>query len=117
MKEEMERMKTKKMKIMIKEDCGLKDYVKEGNLYTVRKQWEVRCYMLRVAGNYPSHKKYEATSWRCQACPYMVREDQDHLTHCSGYADLKIGFDLNNDEELVKFYNRVMKRRETEGWD
>ena len=117
MKEEMERMKTKKMKIMIKEDCGLKDYVKEGNLYTVRKQWEVRCYMLRVAGNYPSHKKYEATSWRCQACPYMVREDQDHLTHCSGYADLKIGVDLNNDEELVKFYNRVMKRRETEGWD
>ena len=47
----------------------------------------------------------------------MVREDQDHLTHCSGYADLRIGVDLNSDEELVKFYNRVMKRRETEGWD
>ena len=117
MKEEMERMTTKKMKIMIKEDCGLKEYVREGNLYTVRKQWEVRCFMLRVAGNYPSHKKYEATGWRCQACPYMVREDQDHLTHCSGYADLRIGVDLNSDEELVKFYNRVMKRRETEGWD
>ena len=53
MKEEMERMKTKNMKITIKEDCGLKDYVREGNLYTARKQWKVRYFMLRVAGNYP----------------------------------------------------------------
>ena len=71
--------------------------------------------MLRVAGNFPSYKKYEATGWRCQACPYMVREDQDHLTQCSGYSDLKINFD--NDEEIVKFYSKEMKRREANGGD
>ena len=73
--------------------------------------------MLRVAGNYPAHKKYEATGWRCRACPYMVREDQDHLTHCSGYSDLRIGVDFDKDEELIKFYGKVMKRREHTGWD
>ena len=117
MKKEMERMKEKKMKIMINDDCDLKEYVKKGNLYSVRKAWELRSFMLRVAGNYPGHKKYEATGWRCQACPYMVREDQDHLTHCAGYADLRTGVDFDSDEELVKFFGKVMRRREAKGWD
>ena len=117
MKRDMERMKEKKMKIMIKGNCDLKDYVQNGNLYSARKAWEFRSFMLRVAGNFPSYKKYEASGWRCRACPYMVREDQDHLTHCSGYSDLKIGIDFDNDAELVKFYGKVMKRREANGWD
>ena len=117
MKKDMERMKDKEMKVMINENCELKDYVKKGNIYSARKAWEARCFMLRVAGNYPNHKKYEATGWRCQACPYMVREDQDHLTQCSGYSDLKIGINFDNDEEIVKFYSKVMKRREANGWD
>ena len=117
MKKEMEHMKDKKMKVMIKEGCEMKDYVKEGNIYAARKVWEAKCYMLSVAGNYPGHKRYEATSWRCQACPYMVREDQDHLSQCSGYADLRSGIDFSSDKELVKFFALVMKRREDRGWD
>ena len=117
MKRDMERMRERKMRTMIHDDCELKDYVRNGNLYSARKAWEIRSFMLRVAGNFPSYKKYEATGWRCQACPYMVREDQDHLTQCSGYSDLKIGINFDNDEEIVKFYSKVMKRREANGWD
>ena len=117
MKRDMERMRERKMRIMIHDDCELKDYVRNGNLYSARKAWEIRSFMLRVAGNFPSYVKYEATGWRCQACPYMVREDQDHLTQCSGYSDLKIGINFDNDEEIVKFYSKVMKRREANGWD
>ena len=73
--------------------------------------------MLRVAGNYPGRRKYEDTGWRCQACPYMVREDQDHLTHCAGYADLRTGVGFDNDQELVKFFGQFMKRREAKGGD
>ena len=40
----------------------------------------------------------------------MVREDQDHLTHCSGYG-------FSSDEKLVKFYSLVMNAREAYGWD
>ena len=117
MKKDMERMRDKKMKNMIKEGCELKDYVKHGNIYSARKTWEAKCYMLRVAGNYPGQKRYEATGWRCQACPYMVREDQDHLSCCSGYADLRAGIDFDSDEELVRFFSLVMKRREAMVWD
>ena len=48
---------------------------------SAREAWEAICYMLRVAGNFPNHKKYESTRWRFQARHYMVREDQDRLTH------------------------------------
>ena len=111
----MENMKDKKMKVMIKERCELKSYVKHGNIYAAIKVWEANCYMLRVAINCLGHKRYEATGWRCQACPYMVREDQDHLSQCSGYADLRDGIDLDSEEELVNFLSLVMKRREDMG--
>ena len=107
----------KKMKVMRKADCSLKEYMRTGTLYSARRTWEVRSYMLRVAGNYPGHKRYIATGWQCQACMGMVREDQDHLTTCIGYADLIQGKDIENDEDLVDFYTKVMARREKKGWD
>ena len=47
----------------------------------------------------------------------MVREDQVHLSFCDGYADLKLGKDLEEESDLVDFYRLVMARREQEGWD
>ena len=49
------------MKRMRKSDISLKDYMRTGTLYSVRKTWEVRSYMLHAAGNYPGHRKYLAT--------------------------------------------------------
>ena len=81
------------------------------------KQGNISQMIYAEAGNYPGHKTYEATGWRCQACPYMVGENQDHLTQCSGYADLPIFIDFCSDEELVKFFGLIMSRREAMGWD
>ena len=78
----------------------------------------MRSYMLRVAGNYPGHKRYLATGWQCQACMGQVREDQDHLlTTCPGYADLRQDKDMETDQDLVEFFTKVMARREKRGWD
>ena len=70
--------------------------------------------MLRVAGNCSHHNKYTGTGWRCQACQEEVREDQEHLAACSGYADFRAGRDLTKEDELVSF---VMARRKERGWD
>ena len=106
-----------KLKRMVMEDCSLKDYVKTGNIFSVRKTWEARAYMLKVAGNYRGSKMYESSGWLCQACGSGVREDQDHLGHCSGYSDLLQGRDLASDRELVEFYALVMARRKARRWD
>ena len=44
----------------------MKDYVKTGTLYSARKTWQVRRYMLDVAGNYRNYGKYKDTSLKCQ---------------------------------------------------
>ena len=107
-----------KMKVIQAESWGLKEYVKSGNLYSVRSTWELRAYMLKVAGNYSHHSRYLATDWRCQACQLQVREDQDHLaTTCDGYKDLREGKDMDDDKEMVDFFRMVMRRREQQGWD
>ena len=73
--------------------------------------------MLDVAGNYSHHRKYESTGWLCQACTLEVREDQDHLSQCEGYADLLQGRDMYDDQEILEFYRLVMSRREEQGWN
>ena len=83
------------MKKFINDDCRLKEYVKNGTLYSVRKVWEIRSYMLHVAENYPNQIKYQNTDWSCQACDGSVREDQDHLIVCPGYVDLVHNTDLD----------------------
>ena len=67
--------------------------------------------MLDVAGNFPGHRKYESSNWMCQACGKVVREDQEHLTQCEVYKDLQGNADLENQEELVEFFMKVMIRR------
>ena len=115
MKDETSEMQ--KMRRIRDEDWGLKDYVKNGSLYSVRSTWEVRSYMLDVAGNYSHHHKYESSGWLCQACSLQIREDQDHLSQCKGYSDLIRNKDLNDDADLVAFFKLVMARREANGWD
>ena len=117
MKEEMEKMKDKKMKIMYSQDLEMKDYVREGTLYSARKTWEVRSHMLDVAGNYPGHNKYKNSMWKCQACDLEVKEDQEHLTKCEGYEDLRADADLGHESELVDFFSRVMERRKENNWN
>ena len=117
MKEEMSRMKEKKMRTMFYQDLEMKEYVKTGTLYSTRKTWEVRSHMLDVAGNYPGQRKYEGSKWRCQACNLEVKEDQEHLTVCEGYEDLRGEADLGNEKELVEFFTKVMGRRKENKWD
>ena len=87
----------------------------------VRKTWEARVYVLKVAGNYGGSRQFEASGWLClglcQACGSGVREDQEHLGHCSSYSDLLQDRDLASDTELVEFYTLVMERRKMMGWD
>ena len=109
-------MQNKKMRTMIHENLDLKEYVRKGSLASARKTWQIRSFMLDVAGNYPGHSKYKGSDWRCQACSLELREDQEHLLVCEGYEDLKENLDLRSESEMVNFYQRVMDRRRQMNW-
>ena len=70
-----------------------------------------------LTGNFPGHKKYEQSDWKCQACDQQVRKDQEHITHCEGYVDLKEDADPTKEEELVQFFLKVKERRHEMNWD
>ena len=55
MREEM--VKMKKMKIMYQDGLDMKEYVKNGTLYSARRTWQVRSNMLDLASNFPNHSK------------------------------------------------------------
>ena len=57
MKEEMERMKDKKVRMMVNQNLDLKEYVKNGTLFSARRTWEKRSHLLDAGGNYPGHSK------------------------------------------------------------
>ena len=105
------------MKIFVKRVFIIFATNAKGTLFSARKTSEVRSHMLDVAGNFPGHRKYESSNWMCQACGGVVREDQEHLTQCEGYKDLRGDADLENQEELVKFFSKVMDRRKEKNWD
>ena len=46
-----------------------------------------------------------------------MREDQEHLASCTGYADFRDGRDLTLENELVAFFKDVMAKRKVMGWD
>ena len=91
---EIERQKDQ---TMVNQNLDLKEYVRNGTLFLARRTWEIWSHMLDVAGNYPGHSMYKASSWLCQACNLEVKEDQEHLTACEGYKDLRGDADLGNE--------------------
>ena len=36
---------------------------------------------------------------------------QSHIVHCDGYADIRKGKNLENDQDLVDFFSAVIRRR------
>ena len=60
---------------------------------------------------------HQSESSTHKACNQQVREDQEHVTQCEGYEDLRREKDLANEEDLVQFFTKVMKRRHEMNWD
>ena len=105
MKEEMNRMKEKKMRTMVNQNLlkvELEDHVKNGTLFSARRTWQIRSHKLDMAGNYPGHSEYETSrSGRIKNTFLCVRS-----TKISEETPTN-----RKKENFVNFLNSVMKRR------
>ena len=70
-----------------------------------------------LAGNFPNHAKYKKSMARCQACDIQVMEDQEHVSKCVCYQDLRADADLEQEPEPVEYFSKVMERRKKNGWN
>ena len=101
-----------KCKNIMKEDYGRKEYMNEMKIEDVRFMFKGRVGLLPFAGNYENDKKFSRTNWLCRC---GEKEKEAHITsgNCPIYDDIweKRG-DLENNEDLVKFFSAVLERRD-----
>ena len=98
---------------IMKEPYGKKDYVEKKMIQQVRQQYKTRVKMLPFAGNFSHDRRFSRTEWLCKC--RQAREVEGHLTSgkCPVYGDIKGGYaNLDNDDDLVKFFQEILDRRE-----
>ena len=108
-------MKEKYKKInyseMSEDNFELKPYFKNLDLSWDRDKFRLRSKMTKtVKMNYPSDKGYKADLWSCWHCPSL--DTQSHIMTCPAYQQFRENRNLDNDQELVKFFRQVIQLRD-----
>ena len=66
--------------------------------------------MVPVKMNMKSNQKFASDLWKWDDCFSM--DSQAHVLWCLAYAPLREGKNLDDDDDLIKYYQTVMKIRE-----
>ena len=106
------KMTTSKLKDgpMTKESFELQDYLKEMKLSDARTKFRLRSNMTKVKMNMKLDPKFAAELWKCSGCGNL--DSQSHIMWCPSYATLREGLDIDNDLDVVHYFQSVMKIRE-----
>ena len=95
------------------EEYGKKDYISSKDIQRVRQHYQTRFGLQNFAGNYSNDNRFAKTSWLCRCLE--SRENESHLISgkCKVFGDLNERYgDLNNDDNLVLFFQEVLARRD-----
>ena len=90
-----------------------KEYFQKKKIENVRIQFRARFGMLPFAGNFGHDRKFSHTEWLCFCGE--EREQESHLLSgtCRVYGGIRRKYgDLDDDEDLINFFNEVLEKRE-----
>ena len=88
-----------------------KDYLKSRNLNNIRTRFRYRMKMLKVKFNYKNIPAYSQTNWSCDSCEKAI-DTQSHILWCPAYKELREGKNINDDDDLIDYIEKVMTIRE-----
>ena len=91
------------------EKLKLHDYVSNMSLRKARLNFRIRSHMINTKFNRKSDKKFAAELWRCDQCKSL--DTQSHIVWCPAFSTLREGKDLNNDDDLVSYFQDVLRIR------
>ena len=75
--------------------------------------YKTRYGMMSFAGNYAKDRRFARSNWLCKCG--KSREEESHLIsgNCEVYGEIRSSYsDLNDDKQLVDFFNEVLSRRD-----
>ena len=108
--EMMVRSKKLDPKKLADEDFEVKPYFKSLNLVQARIRFRIRSLMTKsVKMNYPSDPRY-SRNLTCCHCEQI--DSQSHILYCPGYEHLREHKNLDDDHDLVLYFQQVLRMRE-----
>ena len=103
-------------KIFMTEEFKMKPYLTQLQLDQARDNFRLRSFMTKtVKMNFPSDAGYRKDLWKCYHCPNI--DTQSHIRYCPAYEKFRTNKDLDNDQDLVKYFREVIDMRENEETD
>ena len=98
-----------KLEGLVNSDCGLKDYMGKKVLKDVRDIFRARTQLLE--GIKANHKNmYKGKDMRCEGCKQDI-DTQSHVLVCNTYSDLRVDRDLSDEDDMIGYFRKVLKRR------
>ena len=86
-------------------------YINNMSMKEAKTFFKFRTHMTNVKLNYKNDKKNREELWRCDSCKSAI-DTQSHILWCPSYKELRAGKNINNNEDLVNYIQRVMEIRE-----
>ena len=101
----------KKLQGIKNEEIGkTKEYMKTKCISDCRLQFRIRTNMVELKANMKG--MYKNGDYSCLGCGDKdAIEDQSHVIRCPAYADSRQGLNLEKDEDIVKYFRKVMVLR------
>ena len=93
-------------------ELSVKDYIKTMSLRNARTLFRIRSNMVEVKMNHKSNRNHANDLWKCDFC-YSL-DSQSHIMWCPAFSSLREGKNLQNDLDLVSYFQDVMKIRENQ---
>ena len=88
-------------------------YLTEMSMTDARTNFRIRSNMTNVKWNKRSDKQNQKSLWKCEECGNI--DTQSHIVWCPSFASLREGKSLDNDADLVRYFQEVLKIKEEKG--
>ena len=95
--------------LKLKRKCELKSYITEMSMKEARTQFKIRTRMFPCKMNYQGDLSNVKDIWRCNDCRNI--DTQAHILWCPAYKKLRKGKSLDNDDDLIEYFQKVFTIR------
>jgi hypothetical protein len=97
-----------KVENLAAEGFEAKGYLQAKPISQARELFRIRTSMTKgFKANFSNQSNGDT---KCEGCG-SNKDNESHAMVCTSYADLRLGLDLKNDEDLVKYFRNILNRR------
>ena len=95
---------------LMEDGLKVQPYIQNLKLSEARTMFRIRTLMMPAKMNMKNNRKFAEQLWKCDQCQRM--DAQSHILWCPFFAPLREGKNIEDDKDLVDYFQKVFKIRE-----